>query len=42
MEFESFLSLISHLDQRKLNGFQSHKKMIPKERKVFPEKIFWN
>jgi len=32
MEFESFLSLISKIDQGKLNGIHSHKKMIPKER----------
>ena len=32
MEFESFLSLISNLDQGELGGFHSHKKMIPKER----------
>lgn len=37
MEFESFLSLISKIDQGKLGGFQSHKKMIPKERINFPQ-----
>ncbi len=35
MEFESFLSLISKLDQAELGGLNSHLKMIPKERKLF-------
>ncbi len=38
MEFESFLSLISNLDQVKLGGIHSHKKMIPKERINYPLK----
>ena len=37
MEFESFLSLISKLDQVKLGGLDSHLKMIPKERKLFSQ-----
>ncbi|NKQ39012.1 MAG: CoA pyrophosphatase [Methanosarcinales archaeon] len=37
MEFESFLSLISKLDQKKLGGLNSHLKMIPKERKLFSQ-----
>jgi len=37
MEFESFLSLISKIDQGKLGGFHSHKKMIPKERLNFSQ-----
>ena len=38
MEFESFLSLISKIDQGKLNGIYSHKKMIPEERINFSQK----
>jgi len=37
MEFESFLSLISRLDQAQLGGLNSHLKMIPKERKLFSQ-----
>ena len=37
MEFESFLSLISKIDQGELRGFHSHKKMIPKERINFTQ-----
>jgi 8-oxo-dGTP pyrophosphatase MutT (NUDIX family) len=35
MEFNSFLSLISKLDQVELGGYSSHEKMIPKERKIY-------
>ncbi len=38
MEFESFLSLISKIDQGKLSGIHSHKKMILKERLNFSQK----
>ena len=38
MEFESFLSLISKIDQGKLQGILSHKKMTPKERSNFSQK----
>ncbi len=35
MEFNSFLSLISNIDRVQLGGMDSHKKMIPKQRKLF-------
>ena len=35
MEFDYFLSLISEIDESHLGGYDSHIKMIPKERKIF-------
>jgi 8-oxo-dGTP pyrophosphatase MutT (NUDIX family) len=39
MEFDSFLSLISKLENIELGGFSSHLKMIPKQRKIFDQLI---
>jgi 8-oxo-dGTP pyrophosphatase MutT (NUDIX family) len=42
MEFNSFLSLISKVDEVELGGLSSHAKMIPKQREIFSKQYIDN